>query len=143
MASLEDSPIEPGIGGQRPHSHPRGNQPEGTSGADQRGTSGVAEDQHRHQRYARQGGIGPVDLEASMSLLNCPGGFLVDYEPATQSIHVSQALGMAARLRGLTLAVKETRQVIESQESHILPWEEIREKITHPVLRQMLIPCRS
>lgn len=86
--------------------------------------------------------LGRLILEASMSLLNCPGGFLVDYEPASQSIHVSQALGMANRLRGLTLPVKETRQVIESHESRILPWEEIREKITHPVLRQMLIPCQ-
>jgi len=88
--------------------------------------------------------LGRLILEASMSLLNCPGGFLVDYVWATQSIHVTQALGLASKLRGLTLPVRETIswEVIETRESRILPWDEIRKKVTHPALRKVLIPCQ-
>jgi PAS domain S-box-containing protein len=88
--------------------------------------------------------LGRLILEASMSLLNCPGGFLIDYVWATQSIHVTQALGLASQLKGLTLPVRETIswEVIETRESRILPWDEIRERVTHPALRKMLIPCQ-
>jgi len=88
--------------------------------------------------------LGRLILEASMSLLNCPGGFLIDYVWATQSIHVTQALGLASQLKGLTLPVRETIswEVIETRESRILPWDEIREKVTHPALQKMLIPCQ-
>ena len=88
--------------------------------------------------------LGRLILEASMSLLNCPGGFLIDYVWATQSIHVTQALGLASKLKGLTLPVRETIswEVIETRESRILPWDEIREKVTQPALQKMLIPCQ-
>ncbi len=88
--------------------------------------------------------LGRLILEASMSLLNCPGGFLIDYIWATQSVHVTQALGLASKLKGLTLPVKETIswEVIETRESRILPWDEIRTRVTQPVLRKMLIPCQ-
>ncbi len=88
--------------------------------------------------------LGRLILEASMSLLNCPGGFLLDYIWATQSVQVTQALGLASKLKGLTLPVKETIswEVIETRESRILPWDEIRARVTQPVLRKMLIPCQ-
>ncbi len=88
--------------------------------------------------------LGRLILQSSMSLLNCPGGFLIDYQWAPQSVHVSQALGLAAKLQGLTLPLKDTlsQHVIESRESRILAWEEIREKVTHPVLKEILIPCQ-
>jgi len=88
--------------------------------------------------------LGSLILEASMSLLNCPGGFLIDYVWATQSILVTQALGLASQLKGLTLPVRDTIswEVIETRESRILPWGEIREKVTHPALQKMLIPCQ-
>jgi len=88
--------------------------------------------------------LGRLILDASMSLLNCPGGFLIDYVWATQSIHVTQALGLASKLKGLTLPVRETIswEVIETRESRILPWDEIREKVTHPAWQKMLIPCQ-
>jgi len=88
--------------------------------------------------------LGRLILEASMSLLNCPGGFLLDYVWATQSIHVTQALGLASKLKGLTLPVRETISwdVIETRESRILPWDEIRARVTHPALRKVLIPCQ-
>jgi PAS domain S-box-containing protein len=88
--------------------------------------------------------LGRLILESSMSLLNCPGGFLIDYVWATQSIHVTQALGLASKLKGLTLPVKETIgwDVIETRESRILPWGEIRRRVTQPALRRMLIPCQ-
>ena len=88
--------------------------------------------------------LGRLILEASMSLLNCPSGFLLDYVWATQSIHVTQALGLASKLKGLTLPVRETIswEVIETRESRILPWDEIRARVTHPALREMLVPCQ-
>ncbi|HET6961627.1 MAG TPA: ATP-binding protein, partial [Terriglobia bacterium] len=88
--------------------------------------------------------LGKLILEASMSLLNCPGGFLIDYVWATQSVHVTQALGLASRLKGLTLPVRETISwdVIETRESRILPWDEIRARVTHPALQKVLIPCQ-
>ena len=88
--------------------------------------------------------LGRLILEASMSLLNCPGGFLIDYVWATQSVHVTQALGLASKLKGLTLPVRETISwdVIETRESRILPWDEIRARVTQPALRKMLIPCQ-
>jgi PAS domain S-box-containing protein len=88
--------------------------------------------------------LGRLILEASMSLLNCPGGFLIDYVWATQSVHVTQALGLASKLKGLTLPVRETISwdVIETRESRILPWDEIRTRVTQPVLRKVLIPCQ-
>ena len=44
--------------------------------------------------------LGRLILEASMSLLNCPGGFLIDYVWATQSVHVTQALGSGFQAQG-------------------------------------------
>jgi len=88
--------------------------------------------------------LGRLILEASMSLLNCPSGFLLDYVWATQSIHVTQSLGLASKLKGLTLPVRETIswEVIEARESRILPWDEIRARVTHPALREVLVPCQ-
>lgn len=88
--------------------------------------------------------LGRLILEASMSLLNCPGGFLIDYVWATQSIHITQALGLASKLKGMTFPVRETIswEVIENRESRILPWDEIRERVTQPALQKMLIPCQ-
>lgn len=88
--------------------------------------------------------LGELILEASMSLLNCPGGFLIDYVWATQSLLVSQALGMASKLKGLSLPVRETPawEVIETRESRILSWDDIRAQVTQPALQEMLIPCQ-
>jgi PAS domain S-box-containing protein len=88
--------------------------------------------------------LGRLILEAAMALLNCPGGFLIDYVWATQSIHVTQALGLASKLKGLRFPVRETIswEVIESRESRILSWNEIRARVTHPALQKLLIPCQ-
>lgn len=88
--------------------------------------------------------LGKLILETSMSLLNCPGGMLIDYVWSTQEIHITQALGIASKLKGLQLPVRDTIswEIIESRESRIFPWEEIEAKITSPVLRSMVVPCQ-
>jgi PAS domain S-box-containing protein len=87
--------------------------------------------------------LGKLILDASMSLLNCPGGFLIDDVWANQSIHITQALGLASKLKGLQLPLDTiSPEIIEGRESRVFLWEEIREAITNPVLRSMLIPCQ-
>ncbi|MBM3804843.1 MAG: PAS domain S-box protein [Acidimicrobiia bacterium] len=83
-------------------------------------------------------------LEASMSLLNCPGGFLSDYVWTTQSVRVAQALGLAAQLKGLSLPVRETLswEVIDKRDSLILSWDEIRARVTSSALLEKLSPCQ-
>jgi|GEM_PF-2760862 len=87
--------------------------------------------------------LGKLILEASMSLLNCPGGFLIDDVRASRSIHITQALGLASKLKGLQLPLDTiSSEIIERREGRVFLWEEIREAITNPVLRSMLIPCQ-
>jgi PAS domain S-box-containing protein len=87
--------------------------------------------------------LGRLILQTSMSLLSCPGGILIDYIWSTQSIHVTEALGLASPLKSLTLPVRDTLswEIIESRESRIYPWNEIRDNASSPLLRT-IFPCQ-
>jgi PAS domain S-box-containing protein len=88
--------------------------------------------------------LGKLILETSMSLLSCPGGLLINYVWSSQSIQITQALGLASKLKGLQLPVRDTIswEIIESREGRIFPWAEIHDKVTNPFLRSMLVPCQ-
>ncbi|MEW5976088.1 MAG: two-component regulator propeller domain-containing protein [Acidobacteriota bacterium] len=83
-------------------------------------------------------------LEASMALLNCPGGFLIEHVRGQDMIRVDEALGLAEKLKGLALPIQNTltQEIIATRSSRAFSWPEIKQRVTHPALVPLLTPCQ-